>query len=356
MGWGGQEHRVLAELEGFQRRGSTVYLLCRKGSGISVQARQRGVTVHELASAKWQFPLECLRMARWLRRERIQVLNTHSSRDGWILGIAGRLARVPVLIRSRHIDVEYPNVWMSRVVYERLADHVLTTSNRITQHLQERLGLSSGHFTTLATGIDLSRFHPGVEPAPEIRGRDSVPVVGMISVLRSWKGHRTFLESIQKLRGEGFQVKGVIVGEGPIRRWIETWIQELGLEQDVSLLGHRVDVERVLRSLDCLVIPSTAHEGIPQIGLQALASQIPVVGSDVGGIPEIIQPGHTGRIFPGGDAGALAGSLRETLTEIQKTRDYVTQGFAMIREHHGVDTMLDQLDSLYKRLLDGKGT
>ncbi len=117
------------------------------------------------------------------------------------------------------------------------------------------------------------------------------------------------------------------------------------------MAGHREDVEAVLRGLDVLVIPSTAHEGIPQIGLQAMACGTPVVGSDTGGIPEIIRPGQTGRIFPSGDAVALADRLQETVLDMGRTRDMASAAVNESRRRHSLEVMLDTLEALYGRHL-----
>ena len=138
-----------------------------------------------------------------------------------------------------------------------------------------------------------------------------------------------------------------------MRTEIERLAAELRLTDRLTLTGHREDVPEVLRALDVLVIASTRHEGVPQIGLQALATKTPVVGSDVGGTPEIIRQGETGRNFPAGDAGALAQAVRATLAEAETTRAMCERGRAMVEQHHSLDAMLDQLDAIYHRYLPG---
>ena len=100
-----------------------------------------------------------------------------------------------------------------------------------------------------------------------------------------------------------------------------------------------------------LVIPSTQHEGVPQIGLQALACQTPVVGSDCGGIPEIIRDGETGRIFPAGDAGALARNIAEALEQPDASRQMTARGRELVERCYSRDTMLDVIEEIYRRYL-----
>jgi len=353
IGWGGQEHRVLAELAGFQRRGCKVWLLAPENSRIFELAKATGIPVLAVNFSKLLLPFNIVRFALWLRRNKIQVLNPHSSKDGWLFGLAGRLARIPLIIRTRHIDVDYPNPTVSRHAFVTLADHILTTSDQIRKHFQQIFKLTGDRISTLPTGIDLERFIPG-EPAPNLfaKAPPGVPLIGMISVLRTWKGHETFLEAARILTDAGFQARYVIVGGGPGKQRIERAIATLKLGEMVEMTGHREDIPDLLRALSVLVIPSTHHEGVPQIGLQALATRTPVVGSDVGGIPEIIRPGETGRIFPAMDAAALAVAISETIEQKELTQTMVERGFLDVKAHHSLDTMLDSLDALYSRYIN----
>jgi len=93
------------------------------------------------------------------------------------------------------------------------------------------------------------------------------------------------------------------------------------------------------------------HEGVPQIGLQALACGIPVVGSDCGGIPEVILDGSTGRIFPTGNAVAMAARIAEAVDEHERTQQMCHAGRALVESQHSMDSMLDRLNAIYERHL-----
>ncbi len=343
----------MAELSGFQSRGCPVWLVAHPQSQILQRAQAAGMGVRTCAFDRRLLPLDAMRLALWLRRERIQIVNTHSSRDGWLLGIAARLARVPLLIRSRHIDVSYPSPRISKHAFTTLADHVLTTSQKITDHFQRIFHLPDDRITTLPTGIDVTRFHPTGAQAelPLRRGPGAPPVVGMVSVLRSWKGHALFFEAIRQLRDAGSDWQFVVVGGGAPMASYTGMARQHGVEDCVQFTGHREDVPEVLRALDVLCIPSIKHEGVPQIGLQALACGTAVVGSDCGGIPEIIQAGKTGRIFPTGDATAFAASIAETIKQRDETQRMIEAGRAMVEQQHSLAFMLDRLEEIYQRYL-----
>lgn len=355
MGWGGQEHRVLDELVGFGDRGFRCALLAPEGSRIAERAAEAGVSTTALSGSKLRFGSTCMKTASWLRSNKAVVVNTHSSRDGWLVGLAARWAGVPLLIRSRHIDVSYPNRWVSRHAFTTLADHVVTTSDRITRSLRNRFDLDAERISTVPTGVDLDRFDPSGGRADWARLPGAEWTVGMVSVLRSWKGHGTFLEAIALLRQRSIplDVRAIIVGDGPQRRGIIQRIQDLGLGSAVHMVGHREDIPDVLRSLNLLVIPSTAHEGIPQIGLQALAVRTPVVGSDAGGIPEIVRPGTTGRLFPAGDPSALAARIEESIRSADQTELLAREGRRLVEREFSRGKMLDRLRAIYDESIAG---
>lgn len=350
QGWGGQEHRVMAELKGFLRRGHSLWLIAHPESQILLSAIELGINVVPCQFERQHLATNALRLAWWLRRQRIDVVNTHSSRDGWLLGIAARLARTPLLIRSRHIDVSYRVPSVSKHAFTTFADHVLTTSDKITTHFKRLFTIANDHITTLPTGIDVSVFHPEGPKAclPVKPGR---PVVGMVSVLRSWKGHRIFFDAIRILRDEGRQIQFVVVGGGGNTANFERMANDHGVGAAVAFTGHREDIPDVLRALDILCIPSTRHEGVPQIGLQALACGTAVTGSDCGGIPEIIREGETGRLFPIGDAAALARRIVETLDQKDDTNRMRSAGRSMVVQDYSSEVMLDKLEAIYRRYL-----
>lgn len=349
-GWGGQEHRVIAELRGFQQRGHEVFLVAHPESQAFRRAQEFGMGMVPCLFDRKRIPLDALQLAFWLRRNRIDIVNTHSSKDGWLLGIAARLARTPLLIRSRHIDVDYPHPSVSKHAFTTFADHVLTTSDRITSHFRQIFPIAPEDITTLPTGIDTARFTPE-GPRASLPVQPGTPVVGMVSVLRFWKGHDTFFRAIHLLRQQKQPIQFVVAGGGGDLELFKQIAVNLGVGPAVAFLGHREDVPEVLRALDLLCIPSKSHEGVPQIGLQALACQTPVLGSDCGGIPEIVQDGKTGRIFPSDDHEALARRIVEAVEQKSETDRMRAAGRRMVEQHHSIDVMLDKLEAIYRRYL-----
>jgi glycosyltransferase involved in cell wall biosynthesis len=353
MGWGGQEVRVLAELEWMRGRGHWVALAAHPDSAIAQRARAAGILFYPLRTHKALLPLEVARLAAWLLWNRVELVNTHSSNDGWLAGLAARLAVRPILIRSRHIEVDYPDRFWSRVAFRLLPHHVITTSRRIADRLAAELGISPARATCIATGVDLARFNPEVEGTlrRELGLGREVALVGMISVLRSWKGHATFLQAAARLLGDSKRpVHFIIAGDGPAR---EEWAGKIAKEpwkHHVTPLGHRTDVPNLLASLDVLVLPSYAHEGIPQIILQAQAMSRAVVATTIGGIPEVVEDGVTGLLVAPRDAEALAEKIYALLDDRALSERLGRAGRASIEQRYSLDAMGERLLALYEAL------
>ncbi len=272
---------------GCAAHGHWVALAAHPESALAQKARAAGVRFYPLMTHKAILPMEVVRLAAWLVAHRVDVVNSHSSNDGWVAGLAARLALRPILIRSRHIEVDYPNRFWSGMAFRTLPRHVITTSQRIADRLVAELDVPASRVSCVPTGVDLTRFDPGTRGTlrEELGLAPETALVGMISVLRSWKGHATFLEAAARLIASAKRpLRFVIAGDGPGRDELAGKIAREPWKDNVTLLGHRDDVPNLLASLDVLVLPSYAHEGIPQIILQAQAMAKPVVATTVGGV------------------------------------------------------------------------
>ena len=352
MGWGGQEMRVFTELEWMRAHGHWVALAAHPDSQVAKRARESGINFYALRTHKALLPLEVPRLAAWLLANRIDVVNTHSSNDGWLAGLAARLALRPVLIRSRHIEVDYPNRFWSGLAYRMLPHHVITTSQRIADRLVAELDVPRARVDCIATGVDLAKFDPAAKGTlrDELGVPVDVPLIGMISVLRSWKGHHTLLDAAKILLNEGRKIHVAIAGEGPMRRDLPARIEQAPLRGNVTLLGHRTDVPNILASLDALVLPSYAHEGIPQIILQAQAMARPIVATRIGGIPEVVEDNVTGLLVDPKDAKALAQAIGRLLDDPPFARGLGQHGRQQIEAKYSLDAMGERLLDLYGAL------
>lgn len=351
LGWGGQEIRVLSEIQGFLARGHRVTLLCPPQARIHAVARERGIDVVALPIARKRLA-GLFAMRRWLRDHGPDIVNTHSSTDTWLTALANRLlGRPPVLVRTRHISAPLADNRGTRWLYTRASRHVVTTGERLREQIIAATGLDGQRVTSVPTGIDTDHFTPG-DPGDARRALNldpDRPTVGIVATLRSWKGHRHLLRALA-----GFESPRpylLIVGDGPQREALHTLIAELGLGDDVHMPGNQNDVAPWLRALDLFVLPSYANEGVPQAILQAMSTALAVISTCVGSIDEAVIDGETGCMVPPKDPAALATAIRELLADASLRARLGDAGRERALQRFGRDAMLDSMERIFQQAL-----
>ncbi len=347
-GWGGQEVRNLTEARWLQDLGWRVLLACRPGSGILARAQQAGVPAFALSMrAAWDLSA-VLRLVAVIRRERVDIVHTHSSVDAWLGGMAGRLAGIPV-VRSRHVSISIRR--RLNPVYTLLVDRVVTSGEAI-RRLVIAGGVPPAKVVPIPAGVDLAEFSRR-DTGDRVRREFGLtrPVIGSIAMFRGSKGHDLLLEAFQHLRGEFPEARLLLVGDGIRRQWVESLARERGLTGAVTFTGFREDVPDLLGAMDCFVLASTRTEGVPQSLLQAMAAGVPVVASAVGGIPEVIEDGATGLLVPPGDPDALAAGIGAVLKDSESARRRSAAARTLVAEKFSRVRVMERLVALYRELL-----
>lgn len=314
-GWGGQEIRILEESRGMIVRGHDVSVLCAPGARIFAEAPRFGVPVSTLPIGRKRLS-GLFAMRRWLLENRPDVVNTHSSTDSWLTGLAcATLAHPPAVVRTRHISAPVAANAGSRWLYGKSAQHVVTTGEALKQTLIRDLNLAPENVTSVPTGIDTERFTPGDKTAVRqaLGLKPDRHYLGIVATLRSWKGHLYLLEAFAKLDLPEWTL--LIVGEGPMVENIEAKIAELKLHGRVILAGQKTDPEAWMRALDIFCLPSYANEGVPQALMQAMLTGLPIVTTPVGAILEAVSDGETALVVAPQNADALAAAISRLISD-----------------------------------------
>jgi glycosyltransferase involved in cell wall biosynthesis len=349
-GWGGQEIRILEEARGMIARGHEVSIACPAHARLTAEAPRFGVPVVAL-------PLEFKSVAGFLALRRHlagaapDVVNTHSSSDSWLTGLAcATLADPPAIVRTRHISAPVSGNVANRWLY-RQAQGVVTTGESLRRHLLARLGLDPARVVSVPTGIDTERFAPTDRAAAKAAlGLDPRQRhIGIVATLRSWKGHLFLLDAFAQLQRPELQL--VIVGEGPMREPIAQKIAALGLGDRVTLAGQRSDPERWLQALDVFCLPSYANEGVPQAILQAMLCALPIVTTPVGAILEAVADGDTALIVPPQDAAALAAAIARLLDDAALAARLGAAARRRAVADFSRDAMLDRMETTFRQAM-----
>ncbi|HMK44112.1 MAG TPA: glycosyltransferase family 4 protein [Dissulfurispiraceae bacterium] len=349
-GWGGQEIRIVQESLGMMRRGHRIVLCAPAHSAIYARAQEAGIeAVHSPVHRKSGASAAAL--LNLLKTIRPDIINTHSSADSWVAGIAaqGLFSAKPKIIRTRHLSTPISRSFLSRIVYDVLPDAVMTTGEEIRNRMISVNRFRADKIISVPTGVDLASFDASLVPPPKSAGRGCA--IGMLGVLRSWKGHQYFLQAVPLIKAGLPLSHFFIAGEGPQRENIEKAIRSLAVQDDVTMLGHREDVPELLSSFDVVVHPSYANEGVPQSILQALAMKRAVVASDAGAIREVIIDGRTGCLIEPKRPDLIAEKVIDLCRNEEKRSAYGEAGRKLVEREYSFDRMLDVIEGLYTRLL-----
>lgn len=317
-GWGGQDIRVLREAEWFRSQGHTVHLITPRHAELFKRASAAGFSPIPMGLNKRTRTGDFFRLRTLFKKLKPDAVGTHSSIDSWVGLLAAKSAGVPVRLRYRHVSTpvrpNLPNRWM----YKTLATHILTTGEAISRHLIETLKLPPENVSCVATGVEAPADLPDRDTARrvlagELRLPDTARFIGQVSILRTWKGHSDLIAAFNQLAAVRPELHLLLVGEGPYRWKVEQDREASEFRDRIHLTGHREDPWPLFRAMEVCCLCSTGGEGIPQALIQAMLCETPVVGTDVGGIPELIQHGETGLLVPPSAPEQLAGAIREQL-------------------------------------------
>lgn len=345
-GWGGQEIRILEESRGLIARGHEVSVACPAHARLATEAARFGVPVVTMP-IEFKTVAGFMALRAHLTIEAPDVVNSHSSADSWLAGLAcATLGSPPAIVRTRHISAPVSPNAFNRWLY-RQAGAVVTTGESLRRHLLDTLGVDPTRVASVPTGIDTERFSPADRVAAKTAlGLDARQRhLGIVATLRSWKGHLFLLDAFAKI--DRPELRLVVVGEGPMRGPIEEKIAALGLGARVTLAGQRTDPERWLQAMDVFCLPSYANEGVPQAILQAMLCALPIVTTPVGAILEAVADGETALVVPPRDAAALAAAIARLLDDDGLAARLGDAARRRACDRFSREAMLDRMEAIF---------
>ncbi len=348
-GWGGQEVRTFRESVGLTRLGVRIIILCQPGSVLGEKAEAAGIEVKTCVMKKSYDVFAVKRIMKLIKDENIDIVNTHSGRDTLLAGVAGRLSgRKPAVVRTRHLALPIT----SKFTYNYLAHKIVTVSEYVRNYLISE-GVPASKVTAVHTCVDLDSFNPdsaNESLRKELGLNAEIPLVGMVAILRKKKGHHILLEAIPDVLKEIPETVFVLAGNGPQEANIISMLKEFGLGDKVFMLGLRNDVPDILKSIDVFVLP-TLQEALGTSFIEAMAMGKPVIGTDVGGVGELIADGENGYLVKPDSPSDLAKALIKVLQSDDRGRMMGIKGRDIALQKFSADKMCEDMYKIYLSLL-----
>jgi len=329
-------------------------VLCDFGIDVHVIQMDRRISISKDCRA-------FLQLLRLMRRNRYDIVHTHSSKAGFLGRFAARLAGTPVILYSPHAFYFYRGILGESAFYlalERMAglvtDAVVTVSYGEGSIARRYRVCGEPKIVTIENGVDLAEFaceYDADSKKKELGVPTHVPLVGMVGRICEQKGYRYFIRAARDVLLEKPETVFLLVGCGGDQDDAAGMIRRYGIGEKVIMTGLREDLPDLYSIFDVVVLPSL-WEGMPYVLLEAMAMEVPVIASDIPGVHEVIDDSRTGIFFPPGDVAALARKIVELLSSADERVRIGAEARRTVAGKYTVDDKIRRLEGLYETLFD----
>lgn len=365
LGMGGLENGLVNLLNRIPAQRYRHVVICLKdATEFSQRIRRPDVEIiclHRKEGHDFGLYLEMFKLLRRLKPDIVHTRNLATLEcqlPAWLAGVRRR-------IHGEHgWDVFDPGgvnrkyQWLRRV-FQPLVHRYIPLSRQLQAYLTRQVGVPEAKIRRICNGVDTETFHPVAGGKPAIAGcpfgpPEDLVLIGTVGRMHGVKDQMTLVKAFLRLLDIRPRAREaarlVLVGEGPLREEALAALREAGVADLAWLPGERDDVPELLRGLDLFVLPSMA-EGISNAILEAMATGLPVVATAVGGTPDLVEDGVTGRLLEAGKPQALAEALAEYWDDREKLKAHGAAGLRRVREQFSLDTMVGRYLAVYDELL-----
>jgi glycosyltransferase involved in cell wall biosynthesis len=319
-------------------------------------ATRRGVPVVPLRSAHQFDPRIVGTIIRIVKEHRIDLIHSHEYKSDLLAWAVSRVHRIPVMT-TIHGWIRHN---AKRRLYVKAAQSVLRSFSRVvavsdqTKAAILACGVPEHKIAVIHNGIVAENYRPEDHAPGFIRQQSGVPagapLIGYVGRLSPEKGQADLLTAAAQLLPKHPDVWIALVGDGPDRDRLQCQAASLGIAHRVVFTGHLPDVRPVFRDLNMLALTSYT-EGFPNVVLEALCMETPVVANDVGGVREIIEDGVTGTLLPPGSPERIAQALARYLEAPEWARSLALQGKRVVHERFTFRARVAKEESLCRDIL-----
>jgi len=303
--WRGGQDQLLSLLRGFVRLGHQVSLVCHPRTLLEDRARAIGAKVYPLSFSKFAAGQVFFRLWAVMRRVRPDILAFNTPKPILPGTLASKLTSIPVRIIFRRVNFPLRQNLITRWKYNWNIDCIVAISESIHWQLQKG-GIPACRIRTIYEGLDLSLYPPRLEPIRRLPGEPKI--IGTIAHLSAEKGLSHLIEAAAHIHNAPSRLRFIIVGDGDCRQELERQVRARNLTACFDFVGFQNAPIEYLQQFDIFVLPSLS-EGLSSAILSAMAMALPVIATNVGGIPELVMHEENGLLVPPADPIALAEAI-----------------------------------------------
>jgi len=351
-GWGGQEMRILKESQAMKMFGHKIIIGVEKNGGLIKHAKNSGFLTYELKFKKIFWVISFFKLIYIMKKNKIDILNTHSSSDAWLGGFVAKLLNIPI-IRTRHLSTPIKKGLNSKLLYGYLADFVVTTCQDAADIIIKQANKNPKKCKSIPTGVNFEKIKVDPKDSKKFKKDFNINekdfLVGTVCFMRSWKGIDDLLKAAKILENEKENnIKFIIIGGGHKDSYIKM-ASDLNLK-NVVFTNHLENPYPAINALDVFTLLSTAHEGVSQASLQALFLQKPIIATKTGGLKEVCIDKKTGIQVPIFSSKDVAKAILK-LQEDKKLREEYAINSKELSQKFSEDNMVDEMKKIYEKLI-----
>jgi len=344
--WRGGQDQLFSLILGIRDRQHQVWLAAPSDSPLSGKALQSGIETYFFGQRNELSPWAFLQLWKILGKQDFDIIHLNTPRPLVLGGLASKLRGVPLRVCSRRVNFPLSSP-LSRLKYNWMQESVVTVSVSIRRTLIEG-GVRPDLIKVIYEGVDLDWVDSQQAPAPGYGNRGLV--VGTVAHFSPEKGHHTLVEAVPRVLSRVPDVHFVLVGGGALLSTLKARVEALGIQKNVTFTGFRSDSEALMKNFDVFCLPSIS-EGLSSAILVAMASRLPIVATQAGGIPELVIDGETGILVPPDDSDQLAVGLCKVLESPQLREKMGIAGRQRIEETFTLERKLNETEKLYLSML-----
>jgi glycosyltransferase involved in cell wall biosynthesis len=325
------------------------------GSPLLARLREAGLRLFDMDIRRRLYGAHALRqiarLARFLRRERVDILHTYLPESNIVGALARLLSGSRTFVASQRSMWSFvpPNKRLASKIAYRIADWIHVNSADYQDSIQAVMHVPDSKFLLIHNGIDLEEFDTAGDRdrvRRELGIKDHERVVGMVAGMQyAIKGHDVFLRAARAIAHRTSDVRFMLIGDGPRRRAIEAHGRELGLERQLMFLGYRTDVPRLLASMDVFLQCQTYTGGSNAV-LEAMAASRAVVATSASRDNEVVD-GTCGYVVRPGDDGALAERTLELLEDPALATRFGKHAYLRVHAEFTIARMVRAFEEFY---------
>ncbi len=299
---------------------------------------------------------------RIIKKNKPLIVHTHTSKAGLLSRLAAKLARIPIIIHTPHGHVFFgyfgPFKTKIFIILEKLAsritDKIVTLTNREKEdHVVFRIA-SEDKFAVISSGIELNKFKKfPLNENRNFKRELGIPenslIIGTVGRLEPVKGPEVLIETAKYIVSKYPETIFIFAGDGYLKQSLEKKASDLGLKKNMSFLGWRNDIAKIISVYDVFVLPSL-NEGMGRVLVEAMALAKPIVASNIGGIPDLVTHGKNGFLVPPKNPKELAKYIQILLEDEEKREKMGLAGKEMAL-NFSARNMVEKIAKLYEELL-----